>query len=112
MFETGVVQVNECYSKRQVRRHNWDIFSIFFNMKVYCLFSLESHQRGDSYEYTQYTISQNEKENHSKLSQICSKWICCKGPKNEFETGVEHARSVFEHLKFVYFDLYVLLSIQ
>ena len=28
-----------------------DIFSIFFNMKVYCLFSLESPQRGDSNEY-------------------------------------------------------------
>ena len=43
-------------SKRQVRRHNRDIFSIFFNMKVYCVFSLESPHRGDSNEYTQYTI--------------------------------------------------------
>ena len=33
-----------------------DIFSIFFNMKVYCVFSLESPHRGDSNEYTQYTI--------------------------------------------------------
>ena len=33
-----------------------DIFLIFFNMKVYCVFSLESPQRGDSYEFTQYTI--------------------------------------------------------
>ena len=34
-----------------------DILSIFFNMKVYCVFSLESpHHRGDSNEYTQYTI--------------------------------------------------------
>ena len=32
------------------------IFSIFFNMKVYCVFSLESPPRGDSNEYTQYTI--------------------------------------------------------
>ena len=32
------------------------IFSIFFNMKVYCLFSLELPRRGDSNEYTQYTI--------------------------------------------------------
>ena len=31
---------------------------IFFNMKVYCMFSLESPQRGDSNKYTQYTISQ------------------------------------------------------
>ena len=33
-----------------------DIFSIFFNMKVYCVFSLESPHRGDSNVYTQYTI--------------------------------------------------------
>ena len=35
---------------------NRDIFSIFFDMKVCCVFSLESPHRGDSYEYTQYTI--------------------------------------------------------
>ena len=28
---------------------------IFYNMKVYCVYSLESPQRGDSNEYTQYT---------------------------------------------------------
>ena len=33
-----------------------DIFSIFFHMKVYCVFSLESPHRGDSNEYIQYTI--------------------------------------------------------
>ena len=33
-----------------------DIFSSFFNMKVYCVFSLESPQRGDSNVYTQCTI--------------------------------------------------------
>ena len=33
-----------------------DIFSIFFNMKVRCVFSSESPHRGDSNEYTQYTI--------------------------------------------------------
>ena len=36
--------------------HNRDIFSIFFNMKVYCVFSLESPHRGDSNVCTQYTI--------------------------------------------------------
>ena len=30
--------------------------SIFFNMTVYYVFSLESHHRGDSNEYTQYKI--------------------------------------------------------
>ena len=33
-----------------------DIFSIFFNMQVCCVFSLESPYRGHSNEYTQYTI--------------------------------------------------------
>ena len=37
-------------------------FRFFFNTKVCCLFSLESPHRGDSNEYTQYTISQYEKE--------------------------------------------------
>ena len=32
------------------------ISSIFFDMKVCCVFSLESPHRGDSNEYTQYTI--------------------------------------------------------
>ena len=56
MFETGVVRANECYSLHQVRRHNRDIFSIFFNIMVYCVFSLELPHRRDSNEYTQYTI--------------------------------------------------------
>ena len=33
-----------------------DIFSIFFNVKVCCVFSLESPRRGDSNENIQYTI--------------------------------------------------------
>ena len=40
-----------------------DVFSIFFNMKVYCMFSLESPHRGDSNEYTQYTIFNMKKKN-------------------------------------------------
>ena len=33
-----------------------DIFSIFFNIKVCCVFSLESPHGGDSNGNTQYTI--------------------------------------------------------
>ena len=33
-----------------------NIFSIFFNIKVCCVFSLESPHRSDSNKYTQYTI--------------------------------------------------------
>ena len=38
-------------------------FFIFFYMKVCCVFSLESPHRGDSYEYTQYTIFNMNKKN-------------------------------------------------
>ena len=77
-------------------------------MKVYCVFSLESPQRGDSNEYTQYTIFQYKKENHSKLSKICNYGICSKGPKNEFETAVVNELSVFEPLKF--YCIYMCIS--
>ena len=60
------------------------------------MFSLESPHRGDSNEYTQYTVTQN----HPKLSQICKYEICSKGPKNEFETAKVNESSVFEPLKF------------
>ena len=49
-----------------------DIFSIFINMKVFCVFSLESPHRGDSNEYTQYTIFNVENKITLKLSKICS----------------------------------------
>ena len=73
---------------------------MLFSMKVFCVFSLELPQRGDSNEYTQYTISHIKKENHPKLSLICSHGICSKGLKNEFETTVVNEPSVFEPLKF------------
>ena len=63
------------------------------------MFSLESPQRGDSDEYTQYTISQYKQENHPKLSQICNYGICSKGQKNKFETAVVNEPSVFAPLK-------------
>ena len=55
---------------RQVRWYNRDVFSIFFNMKVCCVFSLESPHQGDSNEYTQYTISQYNKESHPKSATM------------------------------------------
>ena len=70
------------------------------------MFSLESPQRGDSNEYTQYTISQYKKESTLKLSKICIYGISSKGLKKEFETAavnepsVLNEPSVFEPLKF------------
>ena len=42
---------------------------IFFNMTVSCLFSLESPHRGDSNEYTQYTIFNMIKKNTLNYSK-------------------------------------------
>ena len=64
------------------------------------MFTLESPHRGDSNEYTQFTIFQYEKEKHPKFSQICSYGILSKGLKNEFERAVVNEPSVFEPLKF------------
>ena len=77
-----------------------DILSSFFHMKVYCVFSLESPQQGDSNEYTQYTIFNIKKKNHFKLSRICSYLIVSEGLKNEFESAVVNEPSVFEPSKF------------
>ena len=57
-------------------------------MKVCCVFSLESPNRGDSSDYTQYTIFNIKKENQPKLSQIWSCRIFSKELKNELELSV------------------------
>ena len=52
-----------------------DIVLIFFNMKVWCMFSLESPHRGDSNEYTQHTIISIKKKitlNYLKYNNVCS----------------------------------------
>ena len=79
---------------------NSDIFPTFFNMKVYCVFTLESPRWGDSKEYIQYTIFQYINEKHPKLSKICSYGIFSKRLKNEFERAMVNKPSVFEPLKF------------
>ena len=50
-----------------------DIISIFFIMKVCCVFSSELPHQGDSNEYTQYTIFRVKKKitlNHSKSAAM------------------------------------------
>ena len=69
-----------------------DIFSISFNQKVCCVFSLEwPHLIIYHFQY--------KKENYATLSQICSNWILSKELKTEFETAVVNEPSVFEPLK-------------
>ena len=63
------------------------------------MFALESPHRGNSNEYTKYTIFNIKKENHPKLSQVCSYGIISKGLKDDFETTMVNEPSVFEPLK-------------
>ena len=67
--------------------------SIFFNMKAFCVFLLESPHRGDFDEYTQYTII-NIKRKSPKPAAIGFS----QGLKNEFETIVVIEPTVFEPL--------------
>ena len=77
------------------------LFFIFFNMTVCFVFLLESPHRGDSNEYTQYTILKYNKETHHKLFQICSYGMFTKGLKiYEFETALVNEPLVVEPLKF------------
>ena len=77
---------------------NMDIISIFFNMKVYCVFSLEMPHRGNSNKNTQYTIFNLKKR---KITLNCPKSAAMaffQGDQ-EFETAEVNETSVFKPLK-------------
>ena len=63
------------------------------------MFSLESPRRGDSNEYTQYTIFNMNRKNTLNYPRL-QLWAFSKGLENEFETSVVNEPSVFEPLKF------------
>ena len=71
-----------------------DIFSILFNMKVCCMFSLESPHRGDSNEYIQYTIFSIKKKITLNYSKSAAMGFCSKGLKNEWYSRGKRAISV------------------
>ena len=77
-----------------------DIFSIFLNMKVYCVFSLESPHRGDSNECTQYIIFNIKKKITLNYPKSAAMGFCSKELKNWFETVIVNEPSVFQPLKF------------
>ena len=77
-----------------------DIFPIFFNLKVCCVFSLESPHRGHSNGYTQYTIFNIKKKITFNYPKSAAMGFCSKGLKNEFETAMVNEPFVFEPLKF------------
>ena len=64
------------------------------------MFSLESPHRGDSNEYTQYTIFHIKRNSPFIILnlQLCD--FFSRGLKNEFEIAVVNEPSVFEPLKF------------
>ena len=64
------------------------------------MFSLESPHRGDSDEYTQYTIFNIKKKITLNDSTSAAMGFFSKGPKNEFETAMVNKPSVFDPLKF------------
>ena len=64
------------------------------------MFSLESPHRGDSNEYTQYTIFNMNKKNTINYPKSAATGFFSKGLKNEFEIAVVNEPSVFEPLKF------------
>ena len=61
------------------------------------MFSLELPHRGDSNEYTQYTIFNMNKKNTLNYSKSAAMGFF---PKKEFETAVVNEPSVFEPSKF------------
>ena len=64
------------------------------------MFSLESPHRGDSNEYTQYTIFNMNKKNTLNYSKSTATGFFSKGLRNKFETAVVNEPSVLEPLKF------------
>ena len=64
------------------------------------MFTLESPHRGDSNEYTQYTIFNMNKKNTLNYPKSAAMGFFSKGLKNEFETAVVNEPSVFEPLEF------------
>ena len=64
------------------------------------MFTLESPHRGDSNEYTQYTIFDMNKKNTLNYPKSAAMGFFSKGLKNEFKIAVVNEPSVLEPLKF------------
>ena len=58
-----------------------DIFSILYNMKVCCVFSLESPHRGNSNEFIQNTIFNIKKNIILNYPKSAAMGFCSKGLK-------------------------------
>ena len=84
-----------------------DIFSIFFNIKVFCVFSLESPHRGASInEYTQYTVFNIKKKIILNYPKCAVMGFFFKGLKNQFETVM-----VNEYCTLILFTLLIKMTL-
>ena len=78
-------------------------------MMVYFVFLLESPHRGDSHEYTQYTIFNMNKKNSLNYPKSAAMGFFFKGLEKEFETAMVYEPSVFEPLKFYCIRIQIIL---
>ena len=62
--ENGPCIYIHTHSRTSMARKNRDIFLIFFEMKIFGVFSLELPHRGDCIEHIQYTVFNINKEDH------------------------------------------------
>ena len=85
--------------------------------RLYCLFSLESPERGDSNEYTQYTISQYELKDHPKSSKKLQLWDLFQGTQGRVRNSrgkraiSVRATEVLQFLFFLFVDIQITLKI-
>ena len=75
-------------------------------MTVWCVFLLASPHRGDSNEYTQYTIFNINLKITLNYSKSAAIGFLSKGLKNAFETALVNEPSVFEPLMFYCIFIY------
>ena len=83
---------------REVKKHNIVIFSIFFKIKLCCVYSLELSHQGDSYKYTEHTVLRKNKRSRiiPNIINICSYGKKFQGLKNNFKKAVVNEPSEFE----------------
>ena len=96
MFETGVVWASKYQSVPEQEGKYRDVFDFV----VYCVFTLESPHRGNSNEYTKYTIFNKKGKTPQIIPNLQLWYFFPKGLKKEFKTAMVNKPSVFEPLKF------------
>ena len=89
-----------------------DVFSLFFNMKICCVFSIESPHRDDSNEYTQYTTFNINKKCYS-MQQIPPKspHTCKQTTGNSLDTRESNLSHALGHAFSLCFSSYQVIRV-